>query len=66
MIYDNILDITTVDLSTIFFSKFVRLVQRNNVNNLIIFRLIRVIFFSLITILSLKIIFLIKWNTRVV
>lgn len=66
MIYDNILDITTVDLSTIFFSKFVRVVQRNNVNNLIIFRLIRVIFFSLITILSLKIIFLIKWNTRVV
>lgn len=66
MIYDNILDITTFDLSTIFFSKFVRVVQRNNVNNLIIFRLIRVIFFSLITILSLKIIFLIKWNTRVV
>lgn len=33
MIYDNILDITTVDLSTIFFSKFVRVVQRNNVNN---------------------------------
>lgn len=61
-----------LDLPTLSFFRFEQCkscTKVYNVNRLIIFRLICVIFLSLtiiISILSLKITFLIKWNTRVI